>query len=92
MNYPFMIKRLIKRVLTWFFKQEYQTIYLKTVREADTILQADDIIHKHNGKEYVIYSDLQRAADDCPHNEPLHYHHDGCPACYLDECKVFTDQ
>lgn len=19
---------------------------------------------------------------DCPHMEPLHYHHDGCPACY----------
>lgn len=19
---------------------------------------------------------------DCPHGEPLHYHHDGCPACY----------
>lgn len=19
---------------------------------------------------------------DCPYNEPLHYHHDGCPACY----------
>ncbi|MEK6883772.1 MAG: hypothetical protein AABY22_29355 [Nanoarchaeota archaeon] len=18
---------------------------------------------------------------DCPHHEPLHYHHDGCPAC-----------
>ncbi len=18
---------------------------------------------------------------DCPHQEPLHYHHDGCPAC-----------
>jgi len=18
----------------------------------------------------------------CPHAEPLHYHHDGCPACY----------
>ena len=18
---------------------------------------------------------------DCPHGEPLHYHHDGCPAC-----------
>lgn len=18
---------------------------------------------------------------DCPHNEPLHYHHDGCPSC-----------
>jgi len=21
---------------------------------------------------------------DCPHNEPLHYHHDGCPACTED--------
>ena len=20
--------------------------------------------------------------DECPHNEPLHNHHDGCPACY----------
>lgn len=19
---------------------------------------------------------------DCPYNEPLHYHHDGCPACF----------
>ena len=25
----------------------------------------------------------------CPHAEPLHYHHDGCPACY-DAC--FTCQ
>jgi len=22
---------------------------------------------------------------DCPHKEPLHYHHDGCPACFIDE-------
>lgn len=21
---------------------------------------------------------------DCPHREPLHYHHDGCPACAFD--------
>ena len=21
-------------------------------------------------------------ARDCPHGEPLHYHHDGCPACW----------
>ena len=19
---------------------------------------------------------------DCPHSEPLHFHHDGCPSCY----------
>ncbi len=24
---------------------------------------------------------------DCPHGEPLHYHHDGCPACVFDEEK-----
>ena len=23
-------------------------------------------------------------ARDCPHDEPLHYHHGGCPACYQD--------
>lgn len=22
---------------------------------------------------------------DCPHGEPLHYHHDGCPCCSFDE-------
>jgi hypothetical protein len=21
----------------------------------------------------------------CPHGEPLHFHHDGCPACYQDQ-------
>ena len=24
----------------------------------------------------------EKAIADCPHDEPLHYHHDGCPACY----------
>jgi len=22
---------------------------------------------------------------DCPHGDPLHYHHDGCPSCVCDE-------
>jgi hypothetical protein len=22
---------------------------------------------------------------DCPHKEPLHYHHDGCPVCSFEE-------
>ncbi len=22
---------------------------------------------------------------DCPHGEPLHYHHDGCPVCLFDD-------
>lgn len=24
-------------------------------------------------------------ARNCPHSEPLHYHHDGCPACSYPE-------
>ncbi len=24
---------------------------------------------------------------ECPHNEPLHFHHDGCPACFAEEWK-----
>ena len=24
----------------------------------------------------------EKAIADCPYDEPLHYHHDGCPACY----------
>jgi hypothetical protein len=24
---------------------------------------------------------------DCPYSEPLHYHHDGCPACTISEEK-----
>lgn len=27
---------------------------------------------------------LDCGARDCPHGEPLHYHHDGCPACSCD--------
>lgn len=28
------------------------------------------------------------AIRDCPHHEPLHYHHDGCPSCYGGELKI----
>jgi len=26
---------------------------------------------------------------DCPGNEPLHYHHDGCPYCWQQEAQRF---
>lgn len=28
------------------------------------------------------------AIRECPHGEPLHFHHDGCPACYLDQDEI----
>jgi len=30
---------------------------------------------------------LDCGVHDCPHGEPLHYHHDGCPACYFETMK-----
>lgn len=37
---------------------------------------------------------LYCGARDCPHNEPLHYHHDGCPSCYsfLDQYNLEDDE
>lgn len=38
--------------------------------------------------DFTVTIDYPKAAEclvhgalDCPHREPLHYHHDGCPAC-----------
>lgn len=31
-------------------------------------------------------------ANDCPHSEPLHYHHDGCPACCFEDVNVGEDE
>jgi hypothetical protein len=28
---------------------------------------------------------LECGARECPYGEPLHFHHDGCPACYVHE-------
>ena len=27
----------------------------------------------------IMYDEIDR---ECPYDEPLHYHHDGCPSCY----------
>ena len=33
-------------------------------------------------KSRLLDLEQAKAVEDCPHNEILHYHHDGCPACY----------
>ena len=30
--------------------------------------------------------------NDCPFNEPLHYHHDGCPACIDQDWQDWWDE
>lgn len=34
-----------------------------------------------NGHNPDVVECLACGATDCPNDEPLHYHHDGCPAC-----------
>lgn len=29
------------------------------------------------------------AERECPHGEPLHYHHDGCPACETEASEIY---
>ena len=41
-----------------------------------SILQAVHKIDNCDATECMICSIAQ-----CPHSEPLHFHHDGCPAC-----------
>ena len=36
------------------------------------------------------HSTYWRAIITCPYAEPLHRHHDGCPACFLEEIKEVT--
>ena len=49
------------------------------------LIQGDDTMFKR--VYYTLRTLLQhprywRGILACPHAEPLHYHHDGCPACY----------
>lgn len=35
-----------------------------------------------NSDTCLVYECMVCGIRDCPHNESLHYHHDGCPACH----------
>lgn len=42
---------------------------------------------KGDAKICKLYECMLCGVRDCPDNEPLHYHHDGCPSCYFKENK-----
>ena len=37
--------------------------------------------------DYMLYvtKKTELAITACPHGEPFHFHHDGCPSCYTDD-------
>jgi hypothetical protein len=50
----------------------------------NVIESMDDIAScPHCHGEPDLYECVICGARDCPANEPLHYHHDGCPVCSL---------
>lgn len=50
----------------------------------DILHNCECICPKHGGantKTCKVAECMECAVIDCPYKEPLHYHHDGCPAC-----------
>lgn len=59
---------------------EFQALheYLQKACEAGLLTDAD--LAKCKDAECIVCGSIV-----CPHAEPLHFHHDGCPACSLDD-------
>ena len=54
--------------------------FLDLIEDEISIIESDTFNHQMSDA----MDEMKRGEQDCPHSEPLHYHHDGCPACYLD--------
>lgn len=52
-------------------------------QQVPTAESEDEVYRLLNECEDPECMDCGRAV--CPHAEPLHFHHDGCPACYFEE-------
>lgn len=58
----------------------------EAIKELETILGRK--LHRQyyectgNAKDCKIDECMLCGVRDCPGNEPLHYHHDGCPYCW----------
>ena len=55
MKYPYMIRRIKKRAITWFFGVEYETLYFKTIRELLREYKESDIVYQLKGSKYEFY-------------------------------------
>ena len=47
----------------------------------DAYGEGDKIICKKCNDEPAVHECIECGRRDCPFQEPLHYHHDGCPCC-----------
>lgn len=58
--------------------------YVDEVGRVFHVTCAPVTIHLHTCDKNGVGECSACAERDCPHDEPLHYHHDGCPACSFD--------
>ena len=57
---------------------------LESLRSRDFTINS--VAQSVTGQFYdLLRQELTDKDDNCPYNEPLHDHHDGCPACYYDD-------
>tara|TARA_Y100000401_G_scaffold117450_1_gene126306 strand:- start:3786 stop:4097 length:312 start_codon:yes stop_codon:yes gene_type:complete len=73
MFYKFKIIRKVKRVITWFFGEETETIYCRNIDEVNEILEEDDkvfILSSSSGiqgvyEPYTAKDEAIRLIDEC---------------------------
>jgi hypothetical protein len=84
MLYQFKIIRKVKRVITWFFGEETETIYCNSIIEVNEILEKDDKVFELSGYSYVPYTakdEMNRLINyydktfrDCSNSEAYEHH------------------
>ena len=71
MKYPYMIRRIKKRVLTWFFEVEYETLYFKTIKELLHEYKKSDIAYQLKGSKYEVYYEVYDVAKTLNYKDGL---------------------
>ena len=61
MQPKYKIVRTIKRVITWFFPEETETIYCMTITGVNSQIKEGDVVYKNINGRYVEYSKYEEA-------------------------------
>ena len=61
MRSKYKIVRTIKRVITWFFPEETETIYCWTIEEVHRKIKKGDVVYKDINGRYVEYNRYDEA-------------------------------
>lgn len=94
-----MLEKIMREAVEAFFQEIPNSRWEGFTPESRIVVEnAIRIAFKHGNQQWfdkIVYHPQAKDCDedecwicairDCPYHEPLHYHHDGCPACYGDD-------